>query len=245
MSATVFRSDNRSSYNALMLHLQGNVTKRFNLVANYTFSKAQTWGCVLGELFDYVNGVCNPLNAFGPGDYGPSGEDVRHRFVLAGTVYIPGGFELTTMTQAESARPFTITTADNSQRISVNGLPTALDAFRGTPYIQMDLRVTRPFKFGDRWEVRPFAEFFNVFNRNNPGANYVANISALPLHSERHRVGQRHRQSASISRPVTNSSPSPALKQLEIPGGGLGDFFGPGTTVGIPFAAQLGVRVNF
>jgi len=27
-----------------------------------------------------------PFNAFAPGDYGPSGEDVRHRFVLAGTV---------------------------------------------------------------------------------------------------------------------------------------------------------------
>ena len=89
----IFKSDNRSSYNSLMLHLQGNVSNRFNLIANYTFSKAQTWGCVLGELFDYVNGVCNPLNAFGPGDYGPSGEDVRQRFVLAGTVYIPGGFE--------------------------------------------------------------------------------------------------------------------------------------------------------
>ena len=36
-----------------------------------------------------------------------------------------------------------------------------------------------------------------------------------------------------------------SLKQLEIPSGGLGDFFGPGTTVGIPFAAQLGVRVTF
>ena len=35
------------------------------------------------------------------------------------------------------------------------------------------------------------------------------------------------------------------LKQLEIPEGALGDFFGPGTTVGIPFAAQLGVRVTF
>ena len=50
-----------------------------SLIANYTFSKAQTWGCVLGELFDYVNGVCNPLDPFGPGDYGPSGEDVRQR----------------------------------------------------------------------------------------------------------------------------------------------------------------------
>ena len=69
---------------------------------------------MLGELFDYVNGVCNPLNPFGPGDYGPSGEDVTHRFVLAGTLHLPGGFEVTTLTQAESARPFTITTADGS-----------------------------------------------------------------------------------------------------------------------------------
>jgi len=243
-AATVFRSDNRSSYNALMLHLQGNVSQRFNLVANYTFSKAQTWGCVLGELFDYVNGVCNPLNPFAPGDYGPSGEDVRHRFVLAGTVYIPGGFELTTMTQAESARPFTITTADNRQRISVNGIPTALDAFRGTPYIQMDLRLTRPFKFGDRWEVRPFAEFFNVFNRNNPGANFVGTIAALPVPQS--DVASGNATNICLDFPTcTQLQPITSLKQLEIPAGGLGDFFGPGTTVGIPFAAQLGVRVNF
>jgi hypothetical protein len=39
--------------------------------------------------------------------------------------------------------------------------------------------------------------------------------------------------------------PITSLKQLEIPEGALGDFFGPGTTVGIPFAAQLGVRVTF
>ncbi|HYM75549.1 MAG TPA: carboxypeptidase regulatory-like domain-containing protein [Candidatus Dormibacteraeota bacterium] len=245
-AATVFRSDNRSSYNALMLHLQGNVTNRFNLVANYTLSKAQTWGCVLGELFDYVNGVCDPTNAFAPGDYGPSGEDVRHRFVLAGTVRIPGGFELTTMTQAEAARPFTITTQDNSQRISVNGTPTALDAFRGTPYVQMDLRVTRPFKIGERWEVRPFAEFFNVFNRNNPGANFVGNISGLPLIPS--DVASGNATTICLDFPTCAAGkqvPVTSFKQLEIPAGGLGDFFGPGTTVGIPFAAQLGVRVNF
>jgi len=245
-NVNLFKSDNRSSYNALMLHLQGNVSQRFNLVANYTFSKAQTWGCVLGELFDYVNGVCNPLNAFGPGDYGPSGEDVRERFVLAGIVQIPGGFELSTMFQAETARPITITTADNSGRISVNGVPTSLDEFRGTPYIQMDLRVTRPFKIGERVEVRPFAEFFNVFNRNNPGANYVANIAALPLIPS--DISSGNATTICGDFPVCDPShyiPVTSLKQLEIPAGGLGDFFGPGTTVGIPFAAQLGVRVNF
>ncbi len=149
------------------------------------------------------------------------------------------------MTQAESARPITITTADNSQRISVNGVPTALDAFRGTPYIQMDLRVTRPFKFGERWEVLPFAEFFNLFNRNNPGANYVANIARSSADSAAISHRATPPTSASTFPPATNSQPVTSFKQLEIPAGGLGDFFGPGTTVGIPFAAQLGVRVNF
>ncbi len=239
----VFKSDNRSSYNALMIHLQGNAARRFSMVANYTLSSAKTWGCLLGELFDYVNGVCDPFHPFGPGDYGPSGEDVTHRFVLAGTYHAPGGFELTTISQAESARPFTITTADNAGRISVNGVPTTLDEFRGTPYIQIDLRVTRPINFHDRWSIAPFAEFFNLLNRNNPGANYVTSVAALP-------VPQDQIQSGNVTQICTNSDctgriPVTSLRQLGVPAGGLGDFFGPGTTVGIPFAAQLGVRVTF
>ena len=240
---TLFKSDNRSGYDALMLRVQGNVSRRFSVTAHYTLAQAKTWGCVLGELFDYVNGVCDPLNAFGPGDYGPSGEDVRHRFVLAGTVYIPGGFELTTLTQAESARPYTITNQDGSGRISVNGKPTSLDDFRGTPYIQVDMRVSRPIKIGERWQINPFAEFFNLFNRNNPGANFVANIAALP-------VSQTDMANGNVTAICTvadcsQTVPVASFKQLEIPSGGLGDFFGPGTTVGIPFAAQLGVRVTF
>ncbi len=235
---TIFHSDNRSSYNSLMLHLQGNVSRRFNVVANYTLSKAQTWGCVLGELFDYVNGVCDPLNAFAPGDYGPSGEDVRHRFVLAGTLHIPGGIELTTLTQAESARPITITTADGSERVQINGVTTSLDEFRGTPYIQADLRVARPVKLNERWQLYPFAEFFNLFNRNNPGANYVTNVALLPVMTDNNGTNI-----TAVCNPTCG--PVTSLKQLEIPAGGLGDFFGPGTTVGIPFAAQLGVRVTF
>ena len=254
-NVNVFESDNRSSYNALMLHLQGNMS-RFNLVANYTLSKAKTWGCLLGELFDYVDGVCpqqppNPplLNAFGPGDYGPSGEDVTHRFVLAGTVHIPGGFELSTITQVESARPITITDAANAQRIYVNGVYTSLDEFRGTPYIQSDLRVSRPFNFHDRWSVIPFAEFFNLFNRNNPGANFAVNVVQLPV-PKAQMVPNPVTGITNITSICTNAScsqttPITSLNQLEIPEGALGDFFGPGTTVGIPFAAQLGVRVTF
>jgi hypothetical protein len=242
-NVSVFRTDNRSSYKALELHLQGNVAKRLSLVANYTLASAKTWGCVLGELFDYVNGVCDPLNAFAAGDYGPSGEDVRHRAVLAGTVHVPKGFEVTLLAQAESARPFVITTADNSARISVNGVPTSLDEFRGTPYIQADLRVTRPFMVHERWSVAPFLEFFNLFNGNNPGANYVTNVSALPVPAAEAQAGNV--MNICTNALCTTTQPVTRLSQLAVPAGALGDFFGPGTTVGIPFAAQIGFRVTF
>jgi Carboxypeptidase regulatory-like domain/TonB dependent receptor len=244
---SVFKSDNRSSYNAMMLHLQGNVTHRFNLSANYVLSSAKTWGCVLGELWDYVNGVCNPLNPFAPGDYGPSGENVTSRFTLAGIVYIPGGFQLSTLIQAESARPITLTTPvdvngfgdPTNDRAVINGVQTALDQFRGTPYIQVDLRVTRPFNVGERWQISPFVEFFNLFNRNNPGANYVTNIASLPTPVNNLYNATALCPTPACSVPITNPN------QLLVPAGALGDFFGPGTTVGIPFAAQLGVRVTF
>jgi hypothetical protein len=244
---SVFKSDNRSSYKALFLQLRGNVSRRFNLTANYVISSANTWGCVLGEAWDYVNGVCNPLNPFGPGDYGPSGEDVISRFTLGGVVYVPGGFELTTLFQAESARPITLTTPEDvnglgdptNDRAVINGVQTGLDQFRGTPYVQLDLRVTRPFKVGERWNISPFVEFFNLFNRNNPGANYVTDISALPT-----PVNNLFNATALCPTPACNV-PITNPNQLLVPAGALGDFFGPGTTVGIPFAAQLGVRVTF
>jgi hypothetical protein len=244
---SVYRTDNRSRYDALSVRAQRNA-RQFNLTASYTLARAYTWGCVLGELFDYVNGVCDPLNAFGPGDYGPSGEDVRHRFVFAGTLHAPGRVDVTTMTQAESARPFTLITPvdvngfgdPKNNRAIVNGIQTTLDQMRGTPYVQVDLRVSRPIDVHGR-TLTPFVEFFNLFNRNNPGANYVTDISALPtpVNSLTNATALCMNASCTQTQPITS------LNQLKVPAGALGDFFGPGTTVGIPFAAQLGIRARF
>lgn len=238
--ASVFRSDNRSAYDGLSLRLQGNVSRRMNLTASYTLSSAKTWGCELGELFDYVNGVCNPNDGFAPGDYGPSGEDVRHRFVLVGTFRLPAGFQVSTLTQAESARPFTMTTPDGTRAV-INGVETTLDEFRGTPYIQADMRVFRPFTFHERWSVVPFVEFFNLFNRNNPGAFFITNLAALPVpvNNLANATAFCLNASCTLTQPITS------LNQLRYPAGALGDFFGPGTTVGIPFAAQLGIKLSF
>jgi hypothetical protein len=241
--ANVFHADNRSSYDALMLHVQADWAGRISLIANYTLSRAQTWGCVLGELSDYVNGVCDPLKPFAPGDYGPSGEDTRHRAVISVIWHAPGKVDLSTLTQAESARPFTITTAEGGGRIAIDGAPTFLDQFRGTPYSQADVRVSRPVVIGEHCTLTPFAEAFNLFNRSNPGANYVTNIASLPVPPDEAMAGNI---TDVCSDPAcTTKEPIHSPNQLRAPSGALGDFFGPGTTVGIPFAAQLGVRVSF
>jgi len=105
--------------------------------------------------------------------------------------------------------------------------------------VQIDLRVSRPISFGDHWSLTPFAEFFNLFNRNNSGANFIPDISALPT-----PVNDISNATALCPTPACNV-PIRSLSQLAVPAGALGDFFGPGTTVGIPFAAQLGIKLAF
>jgi Carboxypeptidase regulatory-like domain/TonB dependent receptor len=248
-AVSLFRTDNRSIYNGLAIQLQHRFSGRFEITANYVLSHATTWGATVGELFDYVNGVSSVLNPFGPGDHGPSGEDIRHRFVLVGVLQLPWKFEVSTLSQFESARPFTMSTPVDvngdgvvgNDRAVVNGVQTSLDQFRGMPFYQVDLRVSRNIALGERVTVRPFAEFFNLLNRRNSGNNYVPDISALPtpVNNIANATAFCLNAGCRQTRPITS------LSQLRVPAGALGDFFGPGSTVGIPFAAQLGIRLSF
>ncbi|HEX8878389.1 MAG TPA: TonB-dependent receptor [Candidatus Acidoferrum sp.] len=245
---SLFRSDNRSIYNGLAVQVQHSFAHRFELTANYVLAHATTWGATVGELFDYVNGVSNVRDPFGPGDHGPSGEDIRHRFVLVGVLQVPWKLEVSTLGQFESARPYTMTTPFDvngdgvaNDRAVVNGVQTTLDEFRGSPFYQVDLRISRNIVLGERATLRPFAEFFNVFNRLNPGNNYLPDISALPT-----PVNNLANATAfCLDAACTQTKPITSLSQLRVPAGALGDFFGPGTTVGIPFAAQVGLKFSF
>ena len=245
---SLFRSDNRSIYNGLAVQVQHSFAHRFELTANYVLAHATTWGATVGELFDYVNGVSNVHDPFGPGDHGPSGEDIRHRFVLVGLLQLPWKLEVSTLGQFESARPYTMTTPFDvngdgvaNDRAVVNGVQTTLDEFRGSPFYQVDLRISRNIVLGERATLRPFAEFFNVFNRLNPGNNYVPDISALPT-----PVNNLANATAfCLDAACTQTKPITSLNQLRVPAGALGNFFGPGTTVGIPFAAQVGLKLSF
>jgi hypothetical protein len=246
---SVFRTDNRSSYNGISFAVNHS-SRWFEFTAHYTLASATTWGANVGELFDYVNGVTSVTNPFGPGDHGPSGEDVRHRFVVAGTVHLPWAFDVSTLSQFESGRPYTLGTGVDingdgvaNDRAVVNGQQTTLDEFRGTPLAQVDLRVSRNFKLGERASLKGFVEFFNLFNRTNPGNNFVADIGALSVPPS--EVASGNVTHICLDAGCTSLAPITSLNQLKVPGGALGDFFGPGTTVGMPFAAQFGIRFTF
>jgi len=246
---SLFRTDNRSRYDGLSLQVAHSFSRQFELNAHYTLASASTWGATVGELFDYVNGVTDVRNPFGPGDRGPSGEDVRHRFVFSAVWRAPGRIEFAALGQFESARPFTMTTPvdlngdglSTNDRAVVNGVATSLDQFRGTPLCQADLRVSREFKFRERFALRPFVEFFNLFNRLNPGNNFVTDLSALPTPVN----NLANATALCLDAACTATRPIAGLQDLRVPAGSLGDFFGPGTTVGIPFAAQFGLRFSF
>jgi hypothetical protein len=95
----------------------------------------------------------------------------------------------------------------------------------------------------ERVSVMPFVEFFNLLNRNNPANNYVADVAALNVPAPEIAAGNIMHLCGDAG--CTTQVPITSLSQLRKPAGALGDFFGPGTTVGIPLAAQVGVRVNF
>lgn len=51
------------------------------------------------------------------------------------------------------------------------------DALRGDPFFQLDLRLAKNFRFGERFNVQLVAQAFNLTNRANYGNDYNASIA--------------------------------------------------------------------
>ncbi len=52
------------------------------------------------------------------------------------------------------------------------------DSLRGDPFFQLDLRLAKTFKFGERMSLQLVAQAFNLTNRANYGNNYNNNIAS-------------------------------------------------------------------
>jgi TonB dependent receptor len=184
---SLFESTARSFYQGLTLELSHRFSKNFQFNTNYTFSKAkddkpdQTSvvpgggddGKIAENQFDLS------------GEYGRSDLDVKHRFIFS-PVYETGTFKYSENKFARALLSdyiFTgIFTAQSGFAYSavVTGDPngdgnTANDRAPGTirnqfttpSFYQIDLRIGRAIKFGERTKITLFGEGFNLFNRPN------------------------------------------------------------------------------
>jgi hypothetical protein len=52
------------------------------------------------------------------------------------------------------------------------------DPLRGDPFFELDARLGKSFKFGDKANLQLIAEAFNLTNRANYGGNYGNNIAS-------------------------------------------------------------------
>jgi hypothetical protein len=150
---------------------------------------------------DDVKGVQNNLNI--SADWGRSDMDIRHRFVFSpvyeigrvakdnavasaflsnwtfsGIVTLQSGFAYSASISGDANRD------GNSATDRVPG--TARNAFTTPSIYVFDTRVTKSFKFGEKYSLSFIAEAFNLFNRSNiatvnTGRYGIASSSATTL----------------------------------------------------------------
>ncbi len=217
----VAQSDGRSRYDALTISFKKRYANKFLLNAHYTLARTLAW---FGIVSDFGLQPQNPFNKFDPAaEFGHTGEDERHRFVVSGVFDLPWGFQLAPILQLSSARPYSIFPAGGADinrdgvlndRETRDGndqdhLPPSTE--RGDNFSQVNLRVSKYINFNERAKLGLFFEAFNIFNTGNFGNSYGQTVGT-----------------PNFQKPV--------------------NFFGAtgfSEPIGIPFQAQFGFRFTF
>jgi outer membrane receptor protein involved in Fe transport len=171
---SLFESNGNSFYRALSLQLARRLTRGFQYIASYTFSKAEDdkpdQTAVVPGGGDDAKVVENPFNI--RGDYARADVDLPHRFVFS-PVYSFGGYTsesaalrgllsdwtISGIIQLQSGFPY------SAQSDRVPG--TARNSLRTPNTYQIDLRLQRAFRFGEDMQLRLIGEGFNLTNRAN------------------------------------------------------------------------------
>ncbi len=102
-------------------------------------------------------------------DWGPTSNDVRHRFVSNVIYELPWGFQVGTIVTANSAPPYNITLGTDANRDGDNNdRPAGVEynAGRGDAFFQTDIRTSKKIRVG-RVSGEILWEMFNVFNTVN------------------------------------------------------------------------------
>jgi outer membrane receptor protein involved in Fe transport len=199
---SLFESTADSRYNALAMELKRRFTRGFQFIAAYTFSDTsdnrpdQTM-VVVGA--DDAKGLQNNLDI--NSDWGRSDLDIRHRLVLSpvyeiGLVQQNNAFAknllshwtfsgIITLQSGFAYSPLISGDANRDGNPSTDRVPGFRRNHFTTPSIYIfDTRVTKEFRFAEKYSVSFLAEAFNLFNRSNiatvnTGRYGIASSSAL------------------------------------------------------------------
>ena len=159
-----YSSVGESNYHGLHVSLAQRTTRWGQYRVSYTLSKSMN---NTGEAF-----FSSPIDPFDlMKDWGRSDNDQRHRLVVNGSLDVEG-FQVSGMIQAYSAPPFNITSGvttvqGTAGRPIVNGAFIARNAGEGTPFFTANARISRLFKFKERWQFELMVEGFNLSDRAN------------------------------------------------------------------------------
>jgi hypothetical protein len=93
----------RGRYDGLNLSYRKRMTQHFSINTSYVLSRAMGYN---GYGANFGNAPTDLNDIFAKQDWGPTGSDERHRWVLSGIVDLPGGFKFAPIIQLASARPY-------------------------------------------------------------------------------------------------------------------------------------------
>ena len=141
-TVTQIESTGRSSTNRLNLSANYRLQRTF-INIGYTLSSVRNTG---------DNALSLPANSFDPNaEWGPSSQDVRHRFNAMVNFGLPFGVRANVSTNAQSASPYTMTTGrdDNRDGVSNDRLAgVGRNTERGAGRWEVSTRLTKAVTFG-------------------------------------------------------------------------------------------------
>jgi len=199
-----YGTNNRSMYDGINFQLKKRMARRFMFQASYVLSWSRSWGGFPVASYGGSGLAVTRAQQFAANEFNRTNFDERSRFVASGVFNLPGGFEVSPIFQAASGRPYSeLAGVDINgdgrhilDRVCVGSTLTTFittpgctmikpNTLTGKPFIEMDLRASKHFRFGERSSVTVFAEFYNLFNRANFCNSYEEDVSASTFNTPR------------------------------------------------------------
>lgn len=181
---TEIQPDINTEYEALVLQLNRRFTKGLQYQVSYTLGRSLDNG-QNSSTFTDLNNVPNPYDRSSEGGY--TNFDVRHKFV-ASAVWHPdffkddvarkilGGFNIAPIFSLTTGAPYSAGISGSVSGSPSGGLTGSnggnrfplerRNSYRSPKIVNLDLRISRRFKFTESMNLELLAEGFNVFNRS-------------------------------------------------------------------------------